>query len=278
MTKEVAAATIPKEPSEQYGVRRPGDFLGIAAASKEYKDLRRALYQLQDGTCPLCNRTLGELVFDHDHHTGHARNALCRPCNGLLGRVEKHEGDSRAPHGGEWALASVSAPYTLRAHITDMFEWQRRAWRYLRRWHNVVDRVGPVYRECIGAGKKPKPASHVSHSVFEAVGDCLVQASAAMRVGKSAEEIGAVQAKRPRNWPERWLTALHAGGGRGTGWTWKRFTQLTAIMTITTDWLAEIRWDVSPEGERCLVVDMGWMHEDGISRCIYGYSGPKEEE
>jgi hypothetical protein len=52
-----------------------------------------ALFNLQNGTCPLCNNKFSilpdegfkGLVVDHNHETGEVRGLLCNPCNSGLG-------------------------------------------------------------------------------------------------------------------------------------------------------------------------------------------------
>lgn len=52
----------------------------------------QVLLKQQGYKCPLCGGSLRatsnkDAVLDHDHKHGHVRDALCRNCNGIEGRV-----------------------------------------------------------------------------------------------------------------------------------------------------------------------------------------------
>lgn len=55
--------------------------------------LRGELLDIQDSTCPLCNRLIRRAVLDHHHRlvnkgSGKCRLVLCAGCNSLVGRIE----------------------------------------------------------------------------------------------------------------------------------------------------------------------------------------------
>jgi len=61
--------------------------------NKDIKEFREMMVEDQQGICPLCNRSFStmkprDVCADHCHDTGFMRGALCRNCNGNLGRVE----------------------------------------------------------------------------------------------------------------------------------------------------------------------------------------------
>jgi len=61
--------------------------------NKDIKEFREMMVEDQQGICPLCNRRFStmnprDVCADHCHDTGFMRGALCRNCNGNLGRVE----------------------------------------------------------------------------------------------------------------------------------------------------------------------------------------------
>ncbi|QDH83891.1 putative endonuclease [Achromobacter phage vB_AxyP_19-32_Axy09] len=50
------------------------------------------MLQKQGGVCPICQKPIdlsekGRAVMDHDHRNGRVRGTLCRPCNGMEGKV-----------------------------------------------------------------------------------------------------------------------------------------------------------------------------------------------
>lgn len=56
----------------------------------------RSAYKRQRGHCAICKKKRDRLVTDHDHKTKRFRGLLCHFCNGLLGKLEKHEAAIRA--------------------------------------------------------------------------------------------------------------------------------------------------------------------------------------
>lgn len=258
--------------------RKPEDFLGITKASPEYRRLRETLHALQEGMCAICRSARRKPVFDHHHATGHARNALCATCNSLLGVVENRI-SGWGPDGIQpWVQALRAAPLAARAYVGNEEEWATDAQAYVRKWHTVLLRLGNVYAMHLGPGNKPKPSARVSRAVFQDVAECLITASKEARRGKSDEAMQRAQRSRQKDWAGRWLASLQDGPGKGEGWTWGRFTSLTAIMTMTLDSLADIHWREVAKGDgtvRVLACDLGWVDEDGATQ-VWGYEEPEE--
>lgn len=56
----------------------------------EVAPARDILVKQQGRVCPLCQGKFGtgkDPVLDHDHKTGFVRDALCRNCNGIEGKI-----------------------------------------------------------------------------------------------------------------------------------------------------------------------------------------------
>lgn len=55
--------------------------------------------------CPICLEFVPLLVRDHNHQTGYIRGAICNPCNGKLGLLERHPESyylRKKPGGRRW--------------------------------------------------------------------------------------------------------------------------------------------------------------------------------
>lgn len=62
---------------------------------KDIEVIRGELLDLQNGICPLCNKSITKPVVDHWHTrknngNGKVRMALCATCNSMLGVIENH--------------------------------------------------------------------------------------------------------------------------------------------------------------------------------------------
>lgn len=62
---------------------------------KDIEIIRGELLDLQNGICPLCNKSITKPVVDHWHTkknngNGKVRMVLCATCNSLLGVIENH--------------------------------------------------------------------------------------------------------------------------------------------------------------------------------------------
>jgi len=57
--------------------------------TSELVTVKAALLKRQSYTCPICDDplTLANAVVDHDHRSGLVRDAVCRNCNGIEGKV-----------------------------------------------------------------------------------------------------------------------------------------------------------------------------------------------
>lgn len=65
----------------------------IKMKTKDIVVVKQQLFHSQGGICPLCKANMQRhkpvnIVLDHCHERGHVRAALCRNCNGMLGKVE----------------------------------------------------------------------------------------------------------------------------------------------------------------------------------------------
>lgn len=59
-------------------------------SNSEIATVRRAIYDQQNGRCPLCTLAFpfSNATLDHDHVTGQVRGVLCRMCNRAEGKIK----------------------------------------------------------------------------------------------------------------------------------------------------------------------------------------------
>jgi len=56
---------------------------------KEYENIHKRLFKIQNGKCYLCGKSNCVLRLDHSHKTGNVRTLLCEHCNLFAGKIEK---------------------------------------------------------------------------------------------------------------------------------------------------------------------------------------------
>ncbi len=81
--------------------------------ASELHKVRKELIEKQGGRCALCDRDLTAMepknvCVDHCHDNGHIRAALCRNCNGMLGKIENLATRAKATFTRlEWLIRAV---------------------------------------------------------------------------------------------------------------------------------------------------------------------------
>lgn len=91
-----------------------------ALARSQLKAYTLKLWKEQGGKCPVCegdgknNKGVFDICLDHCHESGQCRGALCRSCNGALGKMENAV--------GRWGAGGME--------YSKVIPWIRRALEY----------------------------------------------------------------------------------------------------------------------------------------------------
>lgn len=88
----------------------------VKLPTKHLLTMRTRLLDLQDHTCPLCEKSFKgrdakKPALDHDHKTGYVRDVLCLNCNRREGEVINRAGTCIKGDGKKW-LANLLAYYS----------------------------------------------------------------------------------------------------------------------------------------------------------------------
>ena len=88
--------------------------------SKDVKEVRETLLELQGGVCAICSRPPKIPHCDHDHKTGAVRGTLCSGCNLLLGVIEKRQYLNGVDDLGAWLAGCAKYVMTHQTSQTNL--------------------------------------------------------------------------------------------------------------------------------------------------------------
>jgi hypothetical protein len=190
---------------------------GLEGDSKAIRALREARWLLGGTRCPICRKARDKRALDHSHSTGVVRTALCNPCNGALGCVEKGDDAGAERMRKRWGGLPPN--------------WLANAKAYLGAWQRRCEVLGEVLDKHGAADAEPEAL----------IPEALHREGLAAVVMLSTEHPARGQAPEQwqRLWEAEWKKMTILAGANGV--TWRIGTIALSMLMLALQWGAEMR-------------------------------------